>query len=291
MASLSHLLLVSAGFSYGMQFVNFYLSCWHHLDNFTGFIEFVPAAVYGFWSARNDAGWRPILSTAALLIWSLRLTFFLLNRMKHRPARDSRMDDMFGGRNVQMLKFWLAHGTWGVVVSLPVTLLNASADAGASTAAVAPSDLIGLASWLVGFCIQAVADSVKLQCHVGRRRRYYSMDGHWMWHYTRNPNFLGEVLCWAGLALVACGQLGLLSWRGLLSWASPGMTLVIMLGEAALLSEVKNSKRFGADVEYKLYRLRTSLLWPCPPSLYIDLPQWVRTCLFFDWAIYQRRIA
>ena len=57
--------------------------------------------------------------------WSLRLGLFLLYRMFARSGPDARMDDLRaypGVLKVQLLSFWLIHGTWGFVVSLPVTL-------------------------------------------------------------------------------------------------------------------------------------------------------------------------
>ena len=32
----------------------------------------------------------------------------------------------------------------------------------------------------------------------------------------------------------------------------------------------------------------TSVLWPCPPSVYAALPSFVKATLFFDWPIYRR---
>ena len=77
-----------------MQPVNFLLSYNSICDNFTGLVEFIPAAVLGYhcWinqSAQASGVSREMngvsiqaLATTALLIWSLRLGIFLFYRIK-----------------------------------------------------------------------------------------------------------------------------------------------------------------------------------------------------------------
>merc|ERR1712227_462301 len=124
---ISELIAISACLSYGMQIINLLLSAKFSIDNFTGFVEFVPAAILGH-IHYSDYSIHQYLSTIALLIWSSRLTGFLIYRMQARSAMDSRLYHPEHRTIPQLLGFWLLHGSWGVVVSLPVTLLNACAD-------------------------------------------------------------------------------------------------------------------------------------------------------------------
>ena len=107
-------LCVSAALSYGMQFVNFALSRFNVADNFTGLVEFLPAALIGLVSAGTYHP-RQVLLTAMLSSWSLRLGLFLLGRMRSRSGPDGRMDNlraMSGAVKVGLLSFWVIHGTW-----------------------------------------------------------------------------------------------------------------------------------------------------------------------------------
>ena len=294
--ALGPLLVVSATLSYGMQLLNCLFSYLGKGDNFTGVVEFLPAAVIGLsWSGSN-ASIQQILTSSALIIWSVRLTAFLVYRFWWRTTIDTRLGAVEHRSIAILLGFWILHGSWGFFVSLPVTLINgcvADDSAQSALAALTPGEISGLLFWALGFVIEAWADHVKLQAYRNRRPRYFSMDGHLLWRYCRHPNFLGEFLCWFGLSLTTCvhfAHRGSIVAVGLAVavWLSPLMTLFIMLGEAALLAEWKNNSRFGSDASFQAYRKRTSLLWPCPPSCYTALPRWVRTLVFFEWPQYDR---
>ena len=71
-----------------------------------------------------------------------------------------------------------------------------------------------------------------------------------------------------------------------------------MLGEAVLLAEWKNNRRYRRNqkdkdsifirTEYDGYKNQTSLLIPCPPNLYKVLPNIIRRIFLFDWQIYEK---
>ena len=294
-----------------MQPVNFFLSYTKRADNFTGLVEFLPSALHSFWRGGAAAGgpsWSPpLLVTAALCAWSVRLGAFLIHRMTlDGGAIDTRLGEP-AERTVALGGFWLVHGCWGFVVSLPVTLVNATAGGGAgggTGSGVGWACRGGLALWLLGFALEAAADDAKRR---SRRRkgssesyRYYSQEGHALWRLCRHPNFLGETLCWSGLALAASAHLRAAappSLGGALAaaaWLSPLLTLGLMLGEAALFAEWRNNRRYSGGAlsrPYRAYRASTSLLWPCPPHLYRQLPGVVRVALFFDWPVYRRHLS
>ena len=348
-----------------MQPINFILSYLSICDNFTGLVEFMPAAALGYYSWRTHQQQSTIdaskshhnivsiqtLATFALLLWSLRLGTFLIYRMRKRPAVDSRLGegkDRRKNRNsmLKILQFWLIHGTWGLVCSLPVSLLNSESNHNIilhSSAAekehvdepttfkvyqrsseITLIQSIGLLIWLIGFVIEALADDTKLRNYnrlfsnqVDFQKHddeYYRMNGHFLWKYSRNPNFFGECLCWLGLAIAAANEFypdtnfssfnfryssqSVANIKFLACWLSPMLTLAIMLGEAVLLSEWKNNRRYRKIVEdkdstskrmkYDEYKSQTSLLIPCHPILYKSCPKMIRRIFLFDWEIYEK---
>ena len=128
-------------------------------------------------------------------------------------------------------------------------------------------------------------------------------------------------MCWIGAAVSASNLSSVWRWAPLVAAASPTMTAVLMLFEAGLLAEWKNNRRYGAPPvfvpavvpvpatapatvtarvhaldhgwvghakEFQAYRARTSVFVPCPPEVYAQLPDLVRTTLFCDWALYRR---
>merc|ERR1711944_124760 len=96
-----HPIIWSILFSYGMQPINFLMSYNSICDNFTGLVEFIPAAALGYFcwihqesqrsnessDITNDISIQALV-TFALIVWSLRLGLFLLYRMRIRPAVD-----------------------------------------------------------------------------------------------------------------------------------------------------------------------------------------------------------
>lgn len=287
--TVAELLVVSALCSFTMQIcVNFPLSRLSIADNFTGFVEFVPAAAYGCWRCveTNDLTLHSSLGSTMLTLWSLRLTAHLLLRMSMRSAVDSRLGDPGQRSTLPLLTFWLIHGSWGIVVSLPVTLLNGSSGGQTSFGALGYT---GCLLWLCGFVLESYADRIKLNMHLGGDKKlYYCMGRHWLWRFSRNPNLCGEALCWIGVTLLVADRFGVFSMAAAIALLSPAMTLALMLGEAVLISEWNNNRRFRDDPEFLVYRSKTSLFWLCPQFIYAQLPSWVRRCFFCDWQCYRR---
>jgi steroid 5-alpha reductase family enzyme len=303
-------LWTSAAFSFGFQPINYALSYWRIADNFTGLVEFIPAALLGIRRAVGPGSYwtlhpRQIVVTLMLITWSLRLGIFLIVRMYLRSSTDSRMDKLRASPrpvNPGLATFWLVHGTWGFVVSLPVTLANAvQSDLQRPPN---PLDALGVALWAVGFILEAFADNKKLQSYItavsaGRvgdtkfinkpRDTGYALGAVWRW--TRHPNFFGEISCWTGIALVASNVSLDSTLLQALAWASPVFTTALMLFEAVLLTERKNNRRYGQKEasgwrEYRTWRQRTSVIVPCPPSIYMKLPSILRRTIFCEWGIF-----
>ena len=121
-------------------------------------------------------------------------------------------------------------------------------------------------------------------------------------------------MCWFGLAMAASiefypqtnfnvafdfnarfNEINTANVKFVLCWFSPLLTFGIMLGEAVLLTEWKNNRRYRGGQneklninEYDEYKNKTSVLIPFPPELYSKLPKIVRKLFLFDWEIYEK---
>lgn len=103
-----------------------------------------------------------------------------------------KLREMPGVVKTGLLAFWLVHGSWGFVVSLPVTLAN-GVDFAASPPSLNWVDYAGAAIWAVGMVMEAAADRAKLAAyHSVPRTPYHKLGRLWAW--SRHPNFAGETL-------------------------------------------------------------------------------------------------
>jgi steroid 5-alpha reductase family enzyme len=152
-------------------------------------------------AAQFDA--RSLLLTLLVCVWAGRLGTFLFRRVR-KAGVDTRFDDIKPSF-VRFLMAWTLQGLW--------VFLTLGAALAAMTAAEAPAfgfiGWLGLAIWLVGFGIEAVADAQKqaFRADPANKGRYID-SGLWAW--SRHPNYFGEITLWVGRrADRAAGALGL----------------------------------------------------------------------------------
>lgn len=264
------------------------------MDNFTGFIEFIGGIVYNLISVvqiqSKALEIRQILVTLAVVIWSIRLSGFLAYRMFSLGPLDTRIDDLAKKHGRwSIIVFWLLpHAFWSTFCCFPLILLYAYPMDNLRWSFL---DVLGFGFWSIGFLMETIADHLKLKAKLERRQEKYYHLGR-LWNYSRNPNHCGEVFSWFGLSIVA---LNIFFFHPihrhnvfifLLSLLSPSFTLLAMVGEASLASEIRNNRRYRDDIDYVEYRKRTSLLWPMAPHFYVLVPKVMRKIFFFEWKIY-----
>lgn len=114
--------------------------------------------------------------------------------------------------------------------------------------------LTGCALWLAGFVIEVIADKQKtafrqLESNQGQ----FIQQGLWAW--SRHPNYFGEILLWAGIALAAFPVLEGLQLVTLISPVFVFFLLTKISGVRML--EAQGRRRWGDDPEYQRYLKRT----------------------------------
>jgi steroid 5-alpha reductase family enzyme len=116
--------------------------------------------------------------------------------------------------------------------------------------------------WGAGFAIEAIADHQKARFRADPANRdRFIATGLWAW--SRHPNYCGEILLWAGVALVA---LPALSGFALVTLVSPLFVYVLLTRVSGIpLLEARSDSRWGADPAYRAYKARTPALWLRPP--------------------------
>ena len=206
-------------------------------------------------SADLDA--RALIAAAMVIIWAGRLGTFLFRRIQ-REGKDARFDEI----KVSPLRFfmsWTLQGLW--------VLLTAAA-ALAIITSVQREDLgwvaiVGIAVWLAGFAIEAVADYQKSQFKKdpANEGRFIS-EGLWAW--SRHPNYFGEITLWTGVAIMATPILSGWRWVVLISPVFVYILLTRISGVPML--EKRADERWGDEPEYQEYKESTPVLFPQPPD-------------------------
>lgn len=184
-------------------------------------------------------------------LWALRIGGFLLYRVL-QTGKDRRFD---GVREHfwQFGKFWLGQAITVWVLMLPLIL-------GLRGNHTVP--LWGIIIWLFGFVIESVADIQKYRfTHNPSHRNQWIDSG--LWHYSRHPNYFGEIVVWIGIYAYCFSSLS--SSGKIVGFISPlCITLLLLFVSGIPPLEKRANKRWGDNPAYQAYKHSTSILVPLP---------------------------
>lgn len=200
---------------------------------------------------------RAILVLFLVLLWGARLVMHIGGRNRGKPEdhRYKIWRQEWGRRTFRLRSFlqvFLLQGLLILIISLPVTW---------SIVQNGPPlnllDAVGLCLWLTGLFFEAVGDYQLLRFKKNPENKGRIMKSG-LWHYTRHPNYFGEVLLWWGIFLI-CLSVPLGWWTVIgpltLTW------LILRVSGAPMLE-----KKFADDPEYAEYIRTTSVFFPLPPE-------------------------
>lgn len=206
--------------------------------------------------AVGQLDWTRYLTVILVAVWGLRLASHISsrNRGKSEDKRYLSYRDKWGKW------FWpraycqifLVQGVLLVLISTPVILLLQTSHAFNLIVAI-----IGFVVWASGIVIEATADHQIARFLASSSRKPGDLMTSGLWHYSRHPNYFGEITTWWGAAIVAvsAGQyLGILG--------AVLITFLIVKVSGIPLLEKSMAGRPG----YAEYARRTSILIPLPPK-------------------------
>ena len=204
---------------------------------------------------RMDA--RSLLLLGLVLIWAGRLGTFLYLRVR-KTGRDERFDEIKTSF-LRLLQAWTLQGLW---VSLTMAAVLAVMTTRTSHR-LGPVEWIGLAVWLTGFSIEAIADEQKRRFRASpeNRGRFISSG---LWRWSRHPNYFGEIVLWIGVSVIAIPVLS--GWRWVALISPVFVTLLITKVSGIPILERRADDRWGGQEIYEDYKRRTSVLIPRPPA-------------------------
>lgn len=213
-------------------------------------IAIVTAALAGGWP------WRRLLLTMLVVLWGLRLAFYLFWRNAGH-GEDYRYQAMrrHHGARFPLVSLATVFGLQGAlmwIVSLPVQIGQLAATPAHLTAL----DVAGAALWALGLACEAVGDWQLAAFKADPANAGRVMD-RGLWRYTRHPNYFGDACVWWGLWLVATA--GGAGW----TIVSPALMTILLLkvSGVAMLERTIGRRR----PEYADYVARTSAFVPWFP--------------------------
>ena len=202
-------------------------------------------------SGATDA--RSILLLVLVLVWAGRLGPFLFRRVR-RAGKDDRFDEIKGSF-LRFFTTWTLQGLW-----ISLTLAAALA----AVTSIQPKEIdtfafVGLAIWVLGFSIEAVADWQKSRFRADPANKgHFISTGLWAW--SRHPNYFGEIVLWTGVAIIALPMLS--GWR-LATLISPVFVFLLLARVSGVpLLEKKADTRWGGQEAYEAYKRTTPVLVP-----------------------------
>jgi steroid 5-alpha reductase family enzyme len=185
---------------------------------------------------------RQVFTAVAAVIWMTRLGTFLYIRIA-KDGKDERFDPL-KKHWWSFLGAWTLQATWVVLTELPIILINTRTDAGGCNII----DYLCMILWAAGFCFEVLADMQKMMFRLNPENKgKYITTG--VWAVSRHPNYFGEILMWASLALmvsfygILSGQYSLLA-----AWISPAFTALLLLKVSGVpMVERAGEKKWGND--------------------------------------------
>ena len=218
----------------------------------TGSLTYIAVTVAAVVTAAAPAGAQWLIA-AMILVWAGRLGSFLFRRI-HAAGGDQRFDHI----KVSSSRFfvaWTLQGAWVVMTSCAAV----SAILSVQPQAVGAIFAIGAVMWVAGFVIEVVADRQKSRFKADpvNEGRFINTG---LWARSRHPNYFGEILLWAGIAVMAIPYLSGTQWVVMLSPLFVYALLTRVSGVPALVR--RGQQLWGDDPAYQAYLSSTPLLMP-----------------------------
>jgi steroid 5-alpha reductase family enzyme len=227
------------------------------LTDITYSVSFISLALYASLQGAVFASLGKILITALILLWAIRLGWFLLSRVT-ALGKDERFDQIRINKK-RFFRFFMLQGVSSWIISLPFLLRMSQSQGDSSFDHLHTLEWVGIILATMGFIIEALADHQKsaFKDTPGNRGTLYT-EG--LYKSIRYPNYLGEIIFWVGIFIACIPYLHGFGW---LSIVSPIIIILLLLLVSGIpLLEKSRAEKYGADPVYQSYMKRTKKIIP-----------------------------
>ena len=186
-------------------------------------------------------------------LWAIRLGSFLFSRI-HKDGEDKRFRTIKPSAT-QFFMTWTLQGLWVSLCSM-CALTAISSESGVVVNAFY---YLGVGLFIYGFYTEVKADNEKSKFRsVPDNRDKFITTG--LWAKSRHPNYFGEIVLWAAIAVISLPSLSGLQYITLIS---PIFTYVLLVHVSGVrMLEARGQKKWGHLEEYKAYQKSTPMLFP-----------------------------
>jgi steroid 5-alpha reductase family enzyme len=228
-------------------------------DNSIADVAWGPGFIIVAWStlALNDSFFpRQLLANLLVLIWGLRLSvrIYLRNRGKGEDVRYRKWREEWGKSFFlrSYLQVFLLQGGILLLNITPVLFIN-TYDKGT----LGFLDALGMLVWVLGFSFESISDW-QLDRFIKDPGNRGKIIDKGLWHYSRHPNYFGEVTMWWGIYILALSMP-----MGWVSIIGP-LTISCMI---LFVSGIPMTERLMEDnPAFADYKKRTSIFIPWFPG-------------------------
>ena len=253
-------LFICLGIGFLLQWLIFIPSfIWEteHFFDLTGSITVLAITSIAFYfkshqfSGSTDT--RSIMLVVLVFAWAMRLGGFLFMRI-HRAGEDKRFRKLKKSFPL-FLRTWTLQGLWVFITCLAALTAVTST----KISEVDVTFYLGLILWICGFIIEVMADLQKSRFRAEKKNKGNFIQSG-LWALSRHPNYLGEIILWLGIAIMALPVLW--SWQ-YVSLLSPLFVYLLLTKVSGIpILEAQAEKNWGKQKDYQIYKKNTPLLFP-----------------------------
>ena len=191
---------------------------------------------------------RQIIVTIFIALWAARLICHVYKRYTGKDPRFASWT--WQGFKALIINFiWIfGQSIMIAIMSYPIILVNKN-----QAAELLLFDYLGSIVWIIGFFIESISDHQLFlftsdPAHKGKVMR------SGLWHYSRHPNYFGEVVMWWGIFLIALSVP--YGWSAIITPATITFLLLFVTGVPLLEDAMRD------NAEYQEYKRNTSMFIP-----------------------------
>ena len=200
----------------------------------------------------SDLNIREIILASCVLLWTIRLSFFLFQRVK-RVGKDVRFDNLKFSFS-KFLLAWMTQGLWIFICLFPTLIVFSS-----TTNNEIFYLIFGVLVYLVGIVIEIIADYQKtIHNKLNNKKREFISSG--LWSKSRHPNYFGEFLIWTGITIICFPVFSGFKYLALITPIFIYFLLNYISGVNLL--EERAKEKWGNNPEYVKYLKTTPKFFP-----------------------------
>ena len=217
----------------------------------TGSITYLTAVFYTLYVTGSN-NLSDLIIVGCVAVWAIRLGSFLFIRI-HKAGEDRRFRTI-KPNFTRFLMTWTLQGMW-VSMCLLCVLTALSSYSGVVMNSIF---FIGLLVFILGLSIEIIADYQKtvFRRNIENKDKFITTG---LWSLSRHPNYFGEILLWAGIAIMSISSLQGLQYLTLISPIFVYILLVYISGVRIL--EAQAEKKWGHLDSFKEYIKNTPRLF------------------------------